>query len=39
MVERIKAAGAIIIGKTNTPEFGLGSQSYNPLFGATALRL
>ncbi|AZD24443.1 amidase [Pseudomonas chlororaphis] len=36
MVERIKAAGAIIIGKSNTPEFGLGSQSYNPLFGATA---
>lgn len=36
MVERIKAAGAIIIGKTNTPEFGLGSQSYNPLFGTTA---
>ncbi|AJO80616.1 amidase [Pseudomonas sp. MRSN 12121] len=36
MVERIKAAGAILIGKTNTPEFGLGSQSYNPLFGATA---
>lgn len=35
MPERIKAAGAIIIGKTNTPEFGLGSQSYNPLFGAT----
>ncbi|WP_416426908.1 amidase [Pseudomonas sp. App30] len=35
MVARIKAAGAIIIGKTNTPEFGLGSQSYNPLFGAT----
>ncbi|MGF0241024.1 amidase [Rhodococcus sp. IEGM1300] len=35
MVERIKAAGAIIIGKSNTPEFGLGSQSYNPLFGAT----
>ncbi len=35
MVERIKAAGAILIGKTNTPEFGLGSQSYNPLFGAT----
>ncbi|MBD9440536.1 amidase [Pseudomonas sp. PDM04] len=35
MVERLKAAGAIIIGKSNTPEFGLGSQSYNPLFGAT----
>ncbi|MCY1205109.1 Acylamidase [compost metagenome] len=35
MVERIKAAGAIIIGKTNTPEFGLGSHSYNPIFGVT----
>jgi len=35
MVERIRAAGAIFIGKSNTPEFGLGSQSYNPLFGAT----
>ncbi|MEL7936118.1 amidase [Pseudomonas delhiensis] len=35
MVERIRAAGAILIGKSNTPEFGLGSQSYNPLFGAT----
>lgn len=35
MVERIKAAGAILIGKTNTPEFGLGSQTYNPLFGTT----
>ena len=35
MVERLKTAGAIIIGKSNTPEFGLGSQSYNPLFGAT----
>lgn len=34
-VERMRKAGAIIIGKTNTPEFGLGSQSYNPLFGAT----
>src|SRR4029077_10166433 len=28
MVERLKAAGAIIIGKTNTPEFGLGSNTY-----------
>lgn len=35
MVARIRNAGAIFIGKTNTPEFGLGSQSYNPIFGAT----
>ncbi|GGJ78861.1 amidase [Pseudomonas matsuisoli] len=35
VVERMKAAGAIVIGKTNVPEFGLGSQSYNPIFGAT----
>jgi amidase len=34
-VERIKAAGAIVIGKTNTPEFGLGSHTYNPVFGTT----
>ncbi len=34
-VERLRANGAIIIGKTNTPEFGLGSQTYNPVFGAT----
>ena len=34
-VARIRAAGAIIIGKTNTPEFGLGSQTYNPVFGTT----
>lgn len=32
---RIRRAGAIFIGKTNTPEFGLGSQSYNPVHGAT----
>lgn len=32
---RMKAAGAILIGKTNVPEFGLGSQSYNPVFGVT----
>jgi len=31
----LRRAGAIFIGKTNTPEFGLGSQSYNPIFGAT----
>ncbi|MES1924547.1 amidase [Salinisphaera sp. T31B1] len=35
MVARMKAAGAIVVGKTNTPEFGLGSQTYNPVFGAT----
>src|SRR5690606_17802372 len=35
MAARMRAAGAIIIGKTNTPEFGLGSQTYNPVFGAT----
>lgn len=34
-VERIRKAGAIIIGKTNTPEFGLGSQTYNNVFGTT----
>ena len=34
-VRRIRAAGAIIIGKTNTPEFGLGSQTYNPVHGPT----
>ena len=34
-VSRIREAGAIIIGKTNTPEWGLGSQSYNPIFGTT----
>ena len=34
-VERMKAAGAIIIGKTNTPEFGAGSNSFNKVFGMT----
>lgn len=34
-VERLRAAGAIIIGKTNVPEFGAGSQTFNPVFGAT----
>lgn len=36
MVERIKKAGAVVIGKTNTPEFGLGSHTFNDLFGVTA---
>ncbi|MEH6359221.1 MAG: amidase [Amylibacter sp.] len=35
MVARLRAAGALIIGKTNTPEFGLGSHSYNPVHGIT----
>ncbi len=34
-VRRLKAAGAITVGKTNTPEFGLGSQTFNAVFGAT----
>lgn len=34
-VARIRSQGAIFIGKTNTPEFGLGSQSYNPVHGTT----
>ena len=35
MVQRIKAAGSIIIGKTNTPEFGMGSHTFNSVFGVT----
>lgn len=35
MVAALKRAGAIVIGKTNTPEFGLGSHSYNPVYGVT----
>lgn len=35
-VQRLKAAGAVVIGKTNTPEWGAGSQTFNTLFGATA---
>ena len=34
-VRRIKDAGAIVVGKTNVPEFGLGSHSYNPVYGVT----
>lgn len=35
VVERVRAAGAITIGKTNTPEFASGSHTFNPLFGTT----
>ena len=35
IVTRIRAAGAITVGKTNTPEFGAGSQTFNTVFGAT----
>ena len=36
MVQRMHAAGAVTVGKTNTPEFGAGSQTFNRVFGATA---
>src|SRR5882762_11882786 len=35
MVARVREAGAIFIGKTNTPEFGLGSNTFNPVYGIT----
>ncbi len=35
LAARLRAAGAILIGKTNVPEFGLGSHSFNPVYGAT----
>jgi amidase len=35
IVQRLRTAGAITIGKTNTPEFGAGSNTFNPVFGAT----
>jgi amidase len=35
MVERLRKAGVIFVGKTNCPEFGLGSHTFNPVFGAT----
>jgi amidase len=35
VVARMRSAGAIIVGKTNTPEFGSGSQTFNKVFGAT----
>src|SRR5438105_3936777 len=35
LVERLRAGGAITFGKTNTPEFGAGSQTFNEVFGRT----
>ncbi len=35
LAERLRAEGAILIGKTNTPEFGLGSNTFNPVHGRT----
>ncbi|WP_407691080.1 amidase [Rubrobacter marinus] len=35
IVERLRAAGAVTVGKTNTPEFGAGSQTFNEVFGET----
>ena len=35
LVERLRKAGVIPIGKTNVPEFGMGSQTYNQVYGTT----
>lgn len=35
IVQRLQAAGAIVVGKTNTPEFGAGGNTFNAVFGAT----
>jgi len=35
MVERLRRQGTVLIGKTNTPEFGLGSHTYNRVYGTT----
>jgi amidase len=35
IVERLRAAGAVMVGKTNTPEFAAGSQTFNEVFGRT----
>jgi len=39
LVERIRNAGGISLGKTNTPEFGAGSQTFNQVFGVTKNRM
>jgi amidase len=36
VVERARAAGAVVVGKSNVPEFAAGSHTFNPVFGATA---
>jgi len=33
VVQRLKTAGAIVVGKTNTPEFGAGGNTFNAVFG------
>jgi amidase len=35
LVERLEAAGALVVAKSNTPEFGAGANTFNPVFGAT----
>ncbi|MBX9665501.1 amidase [Novosphingobium sp.] len=35
MVERLRRAGVVFVGKTNSPEFGLGSHTFNPVWGTT----
>jgi amidase len=35
LIERLKAAGTVALGKTNTPEFAAGSHTFNPVFGTT----
>jgi amidase len=35
IIQRLRAAGVVTVGKTNTPEFGAGSQTFNTVFGAT----
>ena len=37
-VERLRRAGVIPIGKTNVPEFGMGSHTYNKVYGTTLIR-